>query len=444
MYVCGPTVYDEPHLGHLRSAYVFEVIRGYLERSGYDVRFVRNVTDLDDKIIQKARELGVPDLVQAAADVSDKYYRLYEADLARLGVRRPSEEPRAARYVPQMRQMIEGLIAKGAAYVSGGDVYFSVEGFERYGRLSGQKKEAMLEGVRVDPAEGKRSPLDFALWKKAKPDEPAWDFAAAGRGRPGWHIECSAMNHDCLGAEIDIHGGGRDLIFPHHENEIAQTETFTGKPFARCWVHHGLITVNGQKMSKSLNNFVTLGSLGDSFGAVEALKLAFLGTHYSAPLDYSEGHLKMQANVLRKILSFFEEWRQLERDAPRRDARLEALAGAWREAPDGGLNTTHVLTVMPEAIHHAWKTNDPGVRRAAGGLLLEWGRVFLLFGDLDGHFRTTDAIVRAKYLNEIEKRRAARKAGDFKAADAIRELLAREGVILTDLPDGRTVWRRGP
>ncbi|MFA4854601.1 MAG: cysteine--tRNA ligase, partial [Candidatus Omnitrophota bacterium] len=252
MYVCGPTVYDQPHIGHARSAYIFDVIRRYLIYKGYKVTFARNVTDVDDKIIEKAREeYKGEDLNSAVQKVAKKYLDAYHEDMRQLGILEPDVEPKATEYVceskPAMQKFIEELIKRGAAYVSGGDVYFDIRKAKDYGKLSNQATEKMEAGVRIAPGEKKKDPLDFALWKSAKVNEPSWD-SPWGRGRPGWHIECSVMSSDILGDEFDIHGGGLDLIFPHHENEIAQSEG-AGKKFARYWIHHGLLTINGQKMS---------------------------------------------------------------------------------------------------------------------------------------------------------------------------------------------------
>ncbi|MFH1398323.1 MAG: cysteine--tRNA ligase, partial [Candidatus Omnitrophota bacterium] len=288
MYVCGPTVYDQPHIGHARSAYIFDVIRGYLVYRGYKVKFVRNVTDVDDKIIDKARkEFPDEDLNFAFKKVADKYLNSYHQALESLGIGRDQDkifEPKASDYIPKMITFIQSLITQQAAYVSGGDVYFDITKAKNYGKLSNQELDKMESGVRVSPAENKRNPLDFALWKSSKENGPSWD-SPWGKGRPGWHIECSVMSSDILGDEFDIHGGGVDLIFPHHENEIAQSEGL-GKKFARYWIHHGLLTINSQKMAKSLGNFITVRDFLDKHKNANLLKLLFLSTHYSHPVDY--------------------------------------------------------------------------------------------------------------------------------------------------------------
>ena len=282
MYSCGVTVYDKCHIGHARSLYVFDVIRRYLKYRGYDLHFVRNITDVDDKIINKAKDLGVD-----SKEVAEKNIEDYYQDLKRLGIDKADVEPKATDNIELMIEMIRGLIEKGSAYEVDGDVYFSVREFKGYGKLSGQSIDQMQEAVRIDKDEKKKDPLDFALWKKSKEGEPSW-ASPWGEGRPGWHIECSCMSLTHLNCEtLDIHAGGRDLVFPHHENEIAQAESFTGKPFAKSWIHHGLLTINKQKMAKSLGNFITIEDAVEKYGANE-LKMFFLSSHYRSPIDFSK------------------------------------------------------------------------------------------------------------------------------------------------------------
>src|SRR3989338_2349450 len=285
MYVCGPTVYDVPHIGHARSAYVFDVIRRYFAYKGYKVEFVRNVTDVDEKIISKAKEeFKAEDLNSAVKKVSDKYLNVYHGCMEKLGIMRPDKEPKATEYIDKMRDFIKILIERGTAYVSGGDVYFDVRKASGYGKLSNQSFDMLESGARVAPGENKKDPLDFALWKSAKEGEPSWQ-SPWGNGRPGWHIECSVMSSDILGDEFDIHGGGIDLIFPHHENEAAQSQG-AGKKFARYWLHNGLLTINKEKMAKSLGNFITIEDILAKYPA-DVLKVLFLQTHYSHPVDFS-------------------------------------------------------------------------------------------------------------------------------------------------------------
>ncbi|MBI3252286.1 MAG: cysteine--tRNA ligase [Candidatus Omnitrophica bacterium] len=432
IYVCGPTVYDEPHIGHLRSAVVFEVMRRYLKHSGYGVKFVRNVTDVDDKIIEKARASGAGDLAAETRKVSQKYCQSYTAELETLGVSPPDEEPRATAHIGEMIRLIERLIEKGAAYPSGGDVYFDISQYPDYGKLSGQKKDAMLEGTRVDASENKKNPLDFALWKKAKEGEPFWP-SPWGNGRPGWHIECSAMSMKYLGESFDIHGGGRDLIFPHHENEIAQSECATGTPFVKTWIHHGLVTVNGQKMSKSLKNVVTLGMATQGMVVrVEALKFFFLGTHYSAPLDYSDEKMQMERAVFQKFKLFYDDACQFPPGQSAKDEKINQLKTAFMEAMDDDFNTPQALAVLHEIMHYARQKNDPAIFHAAHHVLKECVKPLGLdFGDRSGDHSIT---------GEIRRREEAKKKGDYKLADAIRASLLEKGVVIRDLPGGVTAW----
>ncbi|MGZ8428745.1 MAG: cysteine--tRNA ligase, partial [Candidatus Deferrimicrobiaceae bacterium] len=273
MYVCGVTVYDLCHIGHARANVAFDIIVRYLRYRGYEVTFVRNITDIDDKIIRRANEEGVK-----TEEIADRYIRAFYEDFDRMGLVRPDAEPRATEHIPEIIGLVERLIAAEKAYVAGGDVYYSVRGFGEYGKLSGKNTEELLAGARVEVDERKRDPLDFALWKASKPGEPAWD-SPWGPGRPGWHIECSAMAMKHLGETFDIHGGGKDLVFPHHENEIAQSEGVTGKPFARYWIHNGFVNIDNEKMSKSLGNFFTLHDVLEKVNP-NVLRFFFASSHY--------------------------------------------------------------------------------------------------------------------------------------------------------------------
>ncbi len=443
MYVCGPTVYDEPHIGHLRSAYVFEMIRRYLQ-SGfchYKVFFVRNVTDVDDKIIEKAKQSSPKDLTQAVRQVSQAYFDLYKRDLSRLGISEPSVEPKATEHIAEMIELIQRLLDEGCAYVSQGDVYFNVPTFKEYGKLSHQNKEAMFENVRLEKNEKKQDPLDFALWKKSKADELQWP-SPWGNGRPGWHIECSAMSMKYLGETFDIHGGGRDLIFPHHENEMAQSEASSGKIFAQTWLHHGLITVAGQKMSKSLKNFITLDEVmkQDPRYGDEVLKLTFLGTHYSAPLDYTPERVQMDRGVWRRFSEFFENARNLEKNGVKSsEKRTTLIYKSFQESMDNDFNTPDVLASMHGLMHETYKEKDPIAQVTAACAIRNFG------SEIFGIVFDQNAMV-GQYKSEIEsailRRAAARKNRDFKIADEIRSRILKErNVELRDLPDGRTTWR---
>jgi len=296
MYVCGVTVYDISHIGHARSALVFDVIRRYLRVKGYRVQFVKNFTDVDDKIINRAAQEGV-----SSQEISERYIAEYRADMASLGVLPGDVEPKATEHIPQMIALIQRLIAKGLAYVVHGDVYFEVRRFPTYGRLSGKNLEDLLAGARVEVDDRKRDPRDFALWKSAKPGEPSWP-SPWGAGRPGWHIECSAMSMQYLGESFDIHGGGEDLIFPHHECEIAQAEGASGKPFVRYWIHNGFVNFGDEKMSKSLGNTLTIRDLVARHDP-EAMRLYLLGTHYRHPLEFGDERIGEAARALERAVA---------------------------------------------------------------------------------------------------------------------------------------------
>lgn len=439
MYVCGPTVYDEAHIGHLRSAYVFDVMRRYLEYSGNKVTFVRNVTDVDDKIIEKARSNKNDNLIQETESVSSKYLKLYHEELKKLGIVEPSTEPRATQHIHEMQSLILKLMDKGMAYMAGQDIYFDVTKFQGYGKLSHQKTDAMLEGVRKDATENKKNSLDFALWKSAKPEEPAWDFMIKGqnlKGRPGWHIECSAMSMKYLGETFDIHGGGLDLIFPHHENEIAQSEAVTGKSFAKYWLHHGLITVNGQKMSKSLKNFTTLQSLAEKDASrIEDLKVLFLKTHYSAPLDYSENEMVMAKSIRQNFSFFFDEAKIASGGKSSPDKFIsDKIAGVFKAAMDNNFNTPQVLTDLHDIMRQARETKE-----AASLLTASEGirKVLLVLGL---KFETS-IVNETEILKAIKTRAEAKKNKDFKLADEIRDYYLKQGIEFVDSSSG-TTWRK--
>ena len=372
MYVCGPTVYDVPHIGHARSAYVFDVLRRYLAFKGYEVKFVRNVTDVDDKIIEKARQelahstqhTARTDLKAKCREIAERYLKSYHEAMDRLGIARPDVEPRATeRVVPDMTDSIAKLLMQGAAYEAGGDVYFSVRKFEGYGRLSNRSIDELQSGDRIEPGDppgprgasvgaGKQDPLDFALWKAAKPDEPSWS-SPWGPGRPGWHIECSAMSRKELGDAFDIHGGGVDLVFPHHENEIAQAQA-AGKPFARGWVHNGLLTVNGEKMSKSLGNFITVEQALKDWPHPDYVKLFFLKTHYRSPIDFSQEKMREAKHNWEEFSRFFQHYYQRKADTVS-GGRAAAEAGegltSFEAAMDDDLNTPKALAALFELVN---------------------------------------------------------------------------------------------
>ncbi len=378
MYVCGPTVYDDPHIGHARSAYVFDVIRRYLEYRGYKVMFVRNVTDVDDKIIQKANQTG-----QTTEQVAGHYLETYHAAMSQLGILPPTKEPKATEHIPQMQQLIKALVRKGSAYgAANGDVYFAVRAFNGYGKLSNRSVDELESGARVESGEEKRDPLDFALWKAAKPGEPQWSDQAPNEqpalvpGRPGWHIECSAMSMQYLGETFDIHSGGVDLVFPHHENEVAQSQAFTGKSdsFAKFWIHNGLLTINGQKMSKSLGNFITVAKALEEAGGEEAvLKFFFLGALYRSPIDYSQSRLEEIKTHLGRFRSFEGglAWERKHHPPPpnghgSESVRLMVLAWLsemkenFQREMDSDFNTPEALGVLDELVRQGNRWLDQG------------------------------------------------------------------------------------
>jgi len=419
MYVCGPTVYDRPHVGNARPVVVYDLLVRLLRRLYPRVTYVRNITDVDDKINARAAETGQP-----IATITEQTSAWYEADIAPLGALPPDVEPRATHHIAQMIAIIERLIAGGHAYVAEGHVLFSVPSFSEYGRFSGRSPEDLLAGARIDVAPYKRDPGDFVLWKPSTPELPAWD-SPWGRGRPGWHIECSAMAWSHLGESFDIHGGGTDLIFPHHENEVAQSLcAFPGSRFARMWVHNGMLNINGEKMSKSLGNFRTMRELNEIYPG-EVIRLMLMRGHYRATLDFSDTVL----SDCRKDLDRF--YRAMERTA----GTTEEVPAAVMEALCDDLNTPQALAAM-HALADAAMAGDA---EAAAGLRAAGDLLGLLQSDPAAWFHggeDTTAIEAA-----IAERFAARKSRNFARADAIRAELTARGVLLEDGPAG-TTWRR--
>ncbi len=440
MYTCGVTVYDQCHIGHGRSLYVFDVIRRYLKFRGYDVHFVRNITDVDDKIIVKANETK-----RTAHDVSEEQIRLYYEDMKALGVMPGDVEPKATDNIPEMIAHIQGLIDKGFAYAVKSDVYFNVRAFNTYGKLSGQSIDKMMEAVRIEKDSDKKDPLDFALWKGAKPNEPHWD-SPWGQGRPGWHIECSCMSMKHLHTQtLDIHAGGRDLIFPHHENEIAQSEALTGKTFANYWIHHGLLTINGQKMSKSSGNFITIKDILAKY-TVDEVKMFFLFSHYTSAIDYSEGKMLEARKALEKFdVLFYRAAALLERkDIEGVQAGfITKYKHEFIAAMDDDFNTPKALAALFNLINDTntfidQNTDDSsylGVIYHAVDTLESIGRnIFGLFLKEKNKDLTPDL----KAL--LDERIAARKSKDFKKSDELRALLKEKGLAVEDGKTGQT-WR---
>ncbi len=437
IYVCGPTVQSEPHLGHGRSAVAFDILWRYLEWKGYHVDFVRNVTDVEDKIIARATELGI-----STDEVARMGYEAFSKGYDGLGNRRPTHEPRATEHVPQMIAIIETLVEKGHAYASNGDVYFAVRSFDGYGRLSRHDLDDLRAGERIEPGEGKRDELDFALWKSAKPGEPSWE-SPWGNGRPGWHIECSAMATEYLGNDFDIHGGGTDLIFPHHENEIAQSEAASGETFARFWMHNGMLNLAGEKMAKSTGHLVTLLESLDTWDPM-AIRLFFLRTHYRKPLDFSSEAVEDAEASLSRLRAFERRAASIEAVDPDRST-LDAFA----ERMDDDLDVAGALSVVFETVRTANAGMDVGedvassvsaFREMVGVLGLEFG------SNEDAGVDVSDlaaglGIEATDVDGLVGQRIAARENRDFALADAIRDGLAALGVVLEDTADG-TRWHR--
>lgn len=458
LYVCGITAYDYCHIGHARSAVVFDVLVRYLRYLGMEVTFVRNFTDIDDKIINRANRENT-DFETIAQTYIDAFYE----DMDRLGILRADIEPRATEHIKEMIQICEELIQKGHAYATAdGDVYFRVRSYPDYGQLSGRNIEDLMAGARVNPGEAKEDPLDFALWKSAKPEEPSWP-SPWGPGRPGWHIECSAMSGRYLTLPFDIHGGGQDLSFPHHENERAQTEAATGKPFVRYWVHNGFVQINSEKMSKSLNNFVTIRDILDNY-LPETLRFFLISKHYRSPLDYTTETLDEAERALKRIyLAKAAAEAHVQKESwtatalpPEIVVEITALEANWDEAMADDMNTAAALGhvfVLLKIMNRIFE--DKALRKSEAGrdqikhalrLLDRWGRVLGIFHMESAEFLSQLKEIRIKRrkidVEKIEARLAerlkARAAKDFASADAIRDELLAQGVTIQDTPQGST------
>ncbi len=437
MYVCGMTVYDYCHVGHARVMVVFDMVARWLRSRGHEVTYVRNITDIDDKIIRRAAERG-----ETIAALTDYFIRAMNEDAAALGVLPPDAEPRATASIDAIVAMIGALVDKGHAYrAANGDVYYRVASFPGYGRLSGKRLEDLRAGERVEIDEAKEDPLDFVLWKAAKPGEPQWD-SPWGPGRPGWHIECSAMATCCLGDHFDIHGGGMDLMFPHHENEIAQSEGATGQPFVNVWMHNGFVQIDEQKMSKSLGNFFTVREVLKSYRP-EVVRFFILASHYRSPLNYSDHNLDMARATLD---GFYQTLRGL---TPVDGADGDDFAGRFTAAMDDDFNTPGAIAVLNELRAEINRVRAQGDDPRAAGLAATLKRLAGLLGllrqDPDAWFKGDAAVTEGVDCDRIEQligeRAAARQRKDWAASDRLRAELDALGVVLEDGPQG-TIWRR--
>lgn len=432
MYVCGMTVYDFCHLGHARVMVVFDMVSRWLRTSGYEVTYVRNITDIDDKIIKRANENN-----ETIGQLTQRFIDAMDEDSAQLGVIRPTLEPKATEYVNGMIEMIQTLIDKGFAYTAAnGDVFYAVNQFEGYGKLSGKSLEDLRAGERVEVDTFKQDPMDFVLWKAAKPNEPSWDSPFGGpnhgKGRPGWHIECSVMSSHLLGAHFDIHGGGQDLQFPHHENEIAQSEATHSCQMVNYWMHNGFVRVDDEKMSKSLGNFFTIRTVLEKYDA-EVVRFFILRAHYRSPLNYSDQHLDDAKLALTRLYTALRgqvaadvevDWQQ-------------ALAARFKLAMDDDFNTPEALAVLFDLANELNKfksTETAGLLKMLAGILglLQRNPDDFLQGDMSQTLNI-DGLIQA--------RTEAKKAKNFAEADAIRKQLLEAGVVLEDTPQG-TIWRR--
>jgi len=443
MYVCGLTVYDYVHIGHGRMLTVFDAVTRYLRHRGYRLTYVRNITDIDDKIIRRAAENG-----ETTEALTARFIAAMHEDCARLAILPPDAEPRATDYVPQIIAMVQKLIERGYAYLAAdGDVMYSVARFAPYGRLSGKRLADLRAGARVEVDQAKRDPLDFVLWKSAKPGEPWWE-SPWGRGRPGWHIECSAMSTTLLGTHFDIHGGGLDLKFPHHENEIAQSCAATGDAFVNLWMHNGFVNVDEEKMSKSLGNFFTLREVLKTLRHPEVLRYFFLASHYRGPINYSLEQLEQADAALTRIYTAL-------RGLPAAAAGTSAATTRFGDSMDDDFNTPEALAALQgltREINTAKDGGDQARAAALGGELRSLGNLLgLLTVPAEEWFRLrrgAEAAPGGAQLTdtEVEERIAARTAArarrDFAESDRIRDELAAGGVVLEDKPGGETSWRR--
>ena len=454
MYVCGVTVYDYCHIGHARANIVFDIIYRYLQFSGFEVNYVRNYTDVDDKIINRANERGI-----TSKELSEEFITAFDEDMARLGLKTPTVQPKATEHISHIIALVERLIANGKAYASEGDVYFAVESFADYLKLSKRNLEEMQAGARIAVGEKKRNPMDFALWKAAKPGEPSWQ-SPWGAGRPGWHIECSAMGMEYLGESFDIHGGGKDLVFPHHENEIAQSEAATGKPFVKYWLHNGFVNVNKEKMSKSLGNFFTIRDILKTYDA-EIVRFFILSAHYRSPIDFSDQNLKEARLGLTRFYEGLQAAAEILAECPAGDIHAsdgEELEQKFREAMDDDFNTALAIGHLFEGVRtmnrlmatkkFRKKADLVASVRSLQQTFIKLGEVLGMFGSQPQQWLEQQNLAGLAELgievaaveSAIAQRLQARKDKDFALSDQIRDDLDAKGVLLLDGAAG-TIWK---
>lgn len=440
MYACGPTVYDYFHIGNARTFIIFDALRKYLEYRGYDVTFVQNFTDVDDKIINRAKEEGVP-----PGEISEKFIQIYFEDSKTLGIEKADIYPKVTENIEEIIEFIGELMDKGYAYESGGDVYFDVSRYEDYGKLSKQNLEELQLGARVEVSEQKRNPLDFVLWKAAKPGELSWE-SPWGAGRPGWHIECSTMSNKYLGETIDIHGGGRDLIFPHHENEIAQSEARSGKPFANYWLHVGYLNIDDKKMSKSLGNFFTPREIAKEFD-LENFRFLILSAHYRNPVNFNRELLESAKNGLDRLYTGKNNLEYLIENAEDRIPmenekewleNLKQYKNRFNEVMDDDFNTADGIAVIFDLVREINTNVD---EKAAKQILQEAYDLFMELTSVLGLLGKKEETLEEDIERLIEERQKARKEKNFELSDKIRDDLKEKGIILEDTPQG-VKWRR--
>lgn len=436
MYVCGPTVYNYFHIGNARPFLFFDVVRRYFEFIGYDVTFVQNITDIDDKLIEQSIKENVP-----VSEIAKKYIKAFYEDIEKLEIRRVDIQPKATEYIGKMIKLIKSLEEKGYAYRAGGDVYFSVEKFKDYGKLSGRKLKDMKAGARVEKNDNKKNPFDFTLWKAAKPNEPKWK-SPWGEGRPGWHTECVVMSQSLLGETFDIHGGGIDLVFPHHENEIAQAESLTGKVFVRYWMHNGYLNIEGQKMSKSLNNFFTARDILKKYKP-EAIRFFFLSKHYRSPIDFSESII---IESQKAVTNFYEAFKDIDflsfkNEKMGNDEKLEKIKSEFKTAMDDDFNTAKAISVLFELSKIIKNTQmSLEFRKKAALLMYQLGSVLGFFKDIEKKLQNDINNLSEKLIELlIDYRNNFKKEKNWEMADKIRNDLASIGIELKDTKEG-TKW----